>query len=48
MSLRILRRSELDGDFVNGLRESSSSIKRACSNKHVARRFEQVVDAVGQ
>ena len=46
--LRILRMSELDSSFVDGLRESSSQIQRACSNKHVARRLEHVIDAIGQ
>ena len=46
--LRILQISKLDSNFVHGLRESSSQVRQACSNKHVARRLEHVIDATGQ
>ena len=45
--LRILGMSELDGEVVDGIRESSSRIRSACSNRHVARRLERIIDAIG-
>lgn len=45
--LRLLCTSEVNGSLVEQLRESKSSIKAACANKHVARRFEVIVDKVG-
>lgn len=46
--LRTLQISELDDEVVGGLLESSSQIRYACRNKHVARRLEHVIDAIGQ
>ena len=46
--LRILRMSELDDKVVREWLESSSQIKDASQNKHVARRLEHIIDAIGQ
>ena len=44
--IRILRSSGIDGNLLVERRKSNKSIKLACSNKRVARRMEQVIDAV--
>ena len=47
LCLRILRSSGLDVDLIEELRRSNKLIKNACSDKHVARRMEAIIDAVG-
>lgn len=45
--LRLLRTSGVGGDLIEKLRDSKTSIKTACANKHVARRLEAIIDIVG-
>ena len=48
MCLQILQSSGIDVNLIEDLRQSDGSIKRACSNKHVARRMEAIIDSVGE
>ena len=47
MCLQMLKSSGIDVSLIEELRESSTSIKIACGDKHIARRMEAIIDAVG-
>ena len=49
IALRLIRSSERAvGKKVEALREKSKHVKAACSNEYVARRFEMILDELGE